>query len=72
VEARLDALAQRARDSTLERNTLYDLLLPKVRQFVLVQRWRLAPADVADLEQEAFLAYARPAEEWPGSGSFGR
>ena len=72
-DAALNAWALRARDDPAARNALYDALAVKVARFVRVvkRRWPGRAIEYEEIEQEAFLAFARLVAEWSGAGSFG-
>lgn len=73
VEAALDALARAARDDPGARNDLYAALEVKIARFLAAYRRRhAAVGEFADLEQEAFLVFARLVADWGGAGGFGR
>ncbi len=73
LDARLGAMALRARTDTQIRNDLYRALSFKIERFVRRYRYRvrqLAVCEVADVEQEAFLVFCDIVDRWPGQESF--
>jgi len=77
VETAIDALALAGRPgragAAAARNELYEALELKIARFLAPYRWRhLALGEFADIEQEAFLIFARLVADWPGVGSFAR
>lgn len=77
VEAAIDALALAGRPglagAAAARNELYEALGLKTARFLAPYRRRhLALGEFADIEQEAFLVFARLVADWRGEGSFAR
>ncbi|CAA9580927.1 MAG: hypothetical protein AVDCRST_MAG88-3321 [uncultured Thermomicrobiales bacterium] len=77
VEAAIDALALAGRPglagAAAARNELYEALSLKIARFLAPYRRRHpALGEFADLEQEAFLIFARLVADWRGEGSFAR
>lgn len=73
LDARLGAMALRARTDPAVRNALYLALGFKIERFVRRYRYRVnqfAICDVEDVEQEAFLVFCEIVERWPGKQSF--
>src|SRR6185312_8268414 len=73
LDARLGAMALRARTDPQVRNALYQALAFKIERFVRRYRYRvrqLAVCEVADVEQEAFLVFCDIVDRWPGQESF--
>ncbi len=73
LDARLGAMALRARTDPQIRNDLYRVLGFKIERFVRRYRYRvrqLAVCEVADVEQEAFLVFCDIVDRWPGQESF--
>jgi RNA polymerase sigma factor (sigma-70 family) len=73
LDARLGAMALRARTDPQVRNALYQALSFKIERFVRRYRYRvrqLAVCEVADVEQEAFLVFCDIVDRWPGQESF--
>lgn len=73
LDARLGAMALRARTDPQTRNALYQALSFKIERFVRRYRFRvrqLAVCEMADVEQEAFLVFCDIVDRWPGQESF--
>ncbi|MGA7672584.1 MAG: sigma-70 family RNA polymerase sigma factor [Nitrolancea sp.] len=73
LDARLGAMALRARTDIQIRNDLYRALNFKIERFVRRYRYRvrqLAVCEVTDVEQEAFLVFCDIVDRWPGQESF--
>ena len=76
-EAAIDALALAGRPgragAAAARNELYEALGLKITRFLAPYRRRHpALGEFSDLEQEAFLIFARLVADWRGEGSFAR
>ncbi len=73
LDARLGAMALRARTDPQIRNALYQSLNFKIERFVRRYRYRvrqMAVCEVTDIEQEAFLVFCDIVDRWPGQESF--
>lgn len=73
LDARLGAMALRARTDPQIRNALYQALSFKIERFVRRYRYRVQQLDVCelgDVEQEAFLVFCEIVDRWPGQESF--
>lgn len=73
LDARLNALALRARTDPAARNALYAALSFKVARFVRRYRYRAERFHVCDLEdvaQEGFVVFCDLVQSWPGRESF--
>jgi RNA polymerase sigma factor (sigma-70 family) len=75
IEARINALARRARDDVASRNALYEALSFKIARFARRCSYRLNVPEMTvcqpdDVGQEAFLIFCDLVEQWPGNGSF--
>lgn len=73
LDARLNALALRARTDPAARNALYAALSFKIARFVRRYRYRVERLHVCDLEditQEGFIVFCDLVQSWPGRDSF--
>ncbi len=73
LDARLGAMALRARTDPQTRNALYQALGFKIERFIRRYRYRvrqMAVCEVSDVEQEAFLVFCDIVDRWPGQESF--
>ncbi|HEX3722261.1 MAG TPA: sigma-70 family RNA polymerase sigma factor [Nitrolancea sp.] len=73
LDARLGAMALRARSEPDVRNALYRLLEFKIERFVGRYRYRahrMTVYEIDDVTQEAFLVFCNVIDRWPGDRSF--
>lgn len=74
LDARLTALARRAKHDRSARDALYGALRFKIDRFARRYRarrhWWLVICDEEDVAQEAFIVFCELIERWPGRESF--
>jgi RNA polymerase sigma factor (sigma-70 family) len=73
LDARLGALALRARTDADIRNALYRLLDFKIERFVRRyhrRAWQMTTYEFDDVVQEAFVVFCDMIDRWPGEQSF--